>query len=1178
MSRSSKSPAKLRGRVERVFFAGPKFSAGKLTTFDGDTVSFAGNLFAQEGAQVQLEGRWTTDPKYGKQFKVDRVIHDIDLDADGLIHYLSNHPEIKGIGPAKARKIVEALGDKFENTLINDPATIAQIGQISLDKAEAFRKEWVKSKDHNAVMTWLSSFELTHYQAKTLEEKLGANCLDVLRENPYVIAREIRGFGFKKIDKIARKMGTPKEHPGRIEAGIEYCLMEALGNGHCWLEYEDLVDQSNLLLVMDALDSRERIEKALDRMIDQNRFSCVSGEGRFLVAFSYIYEKEKDLEARFTQAARTNPHFSSGQKGIKLLEKYQDQLNEEQFEAAKMALQHSISLISGGAGSGKSYTIAIINSICEAFNLNVVLSAPTGKAAKRLEEVSGKAGVTVHRLLGYDGKGFSRDASNPIDADILVVDEFSMVDVPLCWQLFEAIDFSRTSLILVGDHNQLPPVGPGNVLRDLIQNTAIPMVILKKVVRQAGVLKENCTAILKGDVKKSSEQTLDGRREWYLVDQFTEAEHAATFIQELFADRLEKLGFDLIKDVQVLTPTHNGLLGTKSLNIILQRLIQKKLWEVDVDPIPVGRRPKFYLHDKVIQTRNNYDLGVMNGAIGQVVGVHVNGTLQVDFDGIAVEIEKSSPNMGDLQLGYALTFHKCVSADTLISTSNGLIPIEAIHSISKLKNDSHCLLPVATHVSTGSIVNVSDEGEKICKQITTQRGYNLTAAFGHKVFVARKDGFKWVAVESLNHDDVVVLRRDSLKEFDSLREIEITIAGRKVGLDSDLAWLLGILIGDGNLTDSVDYRVEMQKSADELMLQYISVAQKYLGVKLSVRSAIEGVRYSAYFHNKEIREDLVRLGLYYSKASEKTVPWTILQSPAFVQRAFLRGLFDTDGGVNGVGIHFTTSSVTLAQEVHQLLLANGIVSTMTQLQKPQPSLNHSGAWRILITGAFEIRNFANKIGFFHSQKDFKLAVFDHCLPETKFKSNCGHIPFGIELIKELRTELIARGGRNYPEAREISTLLSRIISGRSKLNTYHIEWLVSKILDIKSLGKSGEMLWEIHSRGYHFEPITNIADTKNHVFDFLVPGDHSYIGNGFVNHNCQGSEFPCAIVLIHKSHSFMHHRNLFYTGVTRAKKTAIVLGDRWGIRNCASKCQVDERHTFLSGWLANARSSMLEVL
>lgn len=658
MSSKRKSPARLRGRIEKVFYAGPKFSAGKLRNHEGDVVSFAGNLYAQEQQDVILEGQWTTDPKYGKQFKVDCVVHDIALDTEGLIHYLGNHPEIKGIGPAKARKIVETLGSDFEQTLVEDPAKVAAIGQISLEKAQAFRQEWLKSRKSNAMMAWLSSFELTHYQAKTLEEKFGPSCMDILQDNPYLIAREVRGFGFKKIDKIARKMGTPKDHPGRLESGIEFCLSEALNNGHCWMEYEELVDQSNLLLVMDSLDSRERIEKALDSLIDNGRFSCSSGHGRILVAFKHIHEQEKELAERFNRASQPNPHFKDAQESQALVERCCQKLNEEQLAAVQMVLANSVSMISGGAGSGKSYTVSTINAICESKDLEIILSAPTGKAAKRLEEISGREGVTVHRLLGYDGKTFARNAENTIEADVLVVDEFSMVDVSLCWSLFQAIDFSKTALVLVGDHNQLPPVGPGNVLRDLIQSRVVPMVILNKVVRQAGVLKENCTAILTGDVRKSSEVTLAGRREWYLVDQFTEAANATAFLDELFQNRLELLGFDIVKDVQFLTPTHIGPLGTKALNLQLQKLVQKKLWGVDVEPVPEGRRPKFYPHDKVIQTRNNYDIGVMNGAIGHVMEQRTNGALVINFDGMAVEIEKGSPNVGDIQLAYALTVHK----------------------------------------------------------------------------------------------------------------------------------------------------------------------------------------------------------------------------------------------------------------------------------------------------------------------------------------------------------------------------------------------------------------------------------------------------------------------------------------------------------------------------------------
>ena len=411
MPRKSNSPAKLRGRIERVYYAGPKFSAGRLLTSTGDEIQFAGNLFARENQPVVLVGTWATHPKYGRQFKVDAMEHDLDLNPEGLIHYLANHPDIKGIGPVKARLIVEEFGDSFEETLIESPELIASKARISLEAVGCLRNEWVKNRSVNTVLAWLSAFGLTHHQVTTLVDKLGGS-------------------------------------------------------------------------------------------------------------------------------------------------------------------------------------------------------------------------------------------------------------------------------VIVGDHNQLPPVGPGNILRDLIHSNAIPSVILDKVVRQAGVLKENSTAILKGEVRKTSEVSTQGCRDWYLADQFTDPGAARNFLLDLFGKRLDALGFDLIKDVQVLTPTHKGPLGTKSLNEDLQRLIQKRLWNVSVPETQPGRRSPFLKHDKVIQTRNNYELNVMNGAIGHVVDVLQGGTLLIDFDGMAVEIEKGSSNLQDIQLAYALTIHKTQGSEF----SCAVVVIHKTHSFMHHRN------------------------------------------------------------------------------------------------------------------------------------------------------------------------------------------------------------------------------------------------------------------------------------------------------------------------------------------------------------------------------------------------------------------------------------------------------------------------------------------------------------
>ena len=288
-----------------------------------------------------------------------------------------------------------------------------------------------------------------------------------------------------------------------------------------------------------------------------------------------------------------------------------------------------------------------------------MLAAPTGKAAKRLEQVVGHEASTIHRLLGFNGNTYSRDALNPIEADILVIDEVSMVDVPLAWRLFQAVDREKTAVVLVGDHNQLPPVGPGNLLRDLVKSRAIPTTVLTRIIRQAGVLKENSTAILSGEVRPTAELKSGARRPWYVIDKFTDTGDVRRMLLLLFEEVLqERLGYDLVRDVQVLTPTHRGPLGTVELNTELQRLLQKKLFDFDVPDTEPGRRPHLYPGDKVIQTKNDYDLGIMNGAMGIVLGAEPNGGLTIDFDGVPVEIKGGSDALGNVQLAYATSIHK----------------------------------------------------------------------------------------------------------------------------------------------------------------------------------------------------------------------------------------------------------------------------------------------------------------------------------------------------------------------------------------------------------------------------------------------------------------------------------------------------------------------------------------
>ena len=496
----------LRGRVETLFHASPGFSAGRLKDEDDRLVTFAGKVIAAVGEQVILRGAWVNHPKYGKQFQADALTHDLDLSVDGLAYYLANNPAFVGLGPVKAKRIAQAFGKDFSRVIVDHPEAVAKAGPITIEAAQNIRAEWLRHQAINAAATELSAFGLTHHQVRSLIDKYGNDAVSIIKSDPYLIVRDIRGFGFKRVDAIARKVGVPKEFPPRVRAGILDCLDDALDQGHTWVEEADLIERANKLLVMDSLQSREIIDLELSGLIDKGALACDSYDGRFLIARADIRVMEREVEQWLRGGDKDHPCVFDL---LGVWQKVRDgelcpNLNPRQRDAVVAALTHQITVISGGAGSGKTFTVGDLTKLLDQNLIKVVLAAPTGKAAKRLEQVVGKEAFTIHRLLGFNGHEWARGPDDPIDADVVIIDETSMVDLHLAWRLLRAIDHEKTAIVFVGDHNQLPPVGPGDLLRDMIHTGIVPGVVLTDVVRQAGELKENSTAILRGAVARNS--------------------------------------------------------------------------------------------------------------------------------------------------------------------------------------------------------------------------------------------------------------------------------------------------------------------------------------------------------------------------------------------------------------------------------------------------------------------------------------------------------------------------------------------------------------------------------------------------------------------------------------------------------------------------------------------------
>lgn len=482
--------------------------------------------------------------------------------------------------------------------------------------------------------------------------------------NPWLPAQWLEWhYGIDRADRAAIALGHELACVHRTKAGIFMKLRSIERNdGHCWENWETVRKGAASELSLNSLTSDNGdnlLRKAMRELVDSDDCqherlpTSINGTNIHAIARSELAEMEKSLAKDFRQShlltRRRRKGFSN-----RLASHYG--LNEQQQNAVETALSHRISLISGVAGSGKSYVISVLHELHQRQRRRVTLCAPTGKAARRLSELTNSDAFTVHRLLGYDGYSYRRDSNDPLDTDIVIVDEVSMMDTELLYHLFEALDKRRSMITLVGDHNQLPPVGPGYPLRDLIEDDTVPRAELPEVIRQAGELKRNCTDILKGQIAETVISP-DGVPIWKIEAYLGRAKDLSERIMELFSGELESLGYDIMSDVQVLIPRKATLIGVNRMNVLLQQVLQRQQFRRNID-LQDPDNPIFFPGDKIMQTRNNYDLGqegIMNGTIGRVISVSGN-SMEVEFSGETVSIKKKL--WKDIQLAYALTVHK----------------------------------------------------------------------------------------------------------------------------------------------------------------------------------------------------------------------------------------------------------------------------------------------------------------------------------------------------------------------------------------------------------------------------------------------------------------------------------------------------------------------------------------
>jgi len=650
-------PESLNGFIERVTYHNPEngFAVLKVKVKGhGDLVSVIGSTTSvTAGEHVEASGRWVIDRQHGQQFKADELKTTHPASAEGIEKYLASGA-VRSIGPKLAAKIVSVYKERTLDIFENYADMLLHVRGIGAERLKRIRQSWHEQKEVRKIMLFLTEHGITSGRAVRIYRTYGHEAIAKIKENPYQLADDIRGIGFKTADELAAKLGIDRNSPYRARAAVQYTLQDLASQGHCGNPEPGLVKHAITLVEIE----QKIIEDAVQFVVQDGSVIRESVEGEPWLYLASLYRAEVGLAQSVHRIASATPHPLPRIDVEKALawvgQRLGIQLAAAQQEAIRQACQHKMVVITGGPGVGKTTLVRSILEIFSAKELKCVLAAPTGRAAKRLAETTGRTAKTVHRLLEFDPANgeFKRNQDRPLTGDLFVLDETSMVDVVLGHQVLRAIP-SEACVILVGDVDQLPSVGPGSVLADLIVSNVVPVVRLTEIFRQASESRIITAAYAINNGQMPNLSASEELTDFYFVES-NEPEAIQDMVVRLVKERIPtRFGVDLKSDIQVLTPMNRSLLGTRNLNQVLQEAINPSKGDTEIQRFGWT----FRIGDRVIQTENNYDRDVFNGDLGIVENINrIEQTMTVIFEGRPVEYDFG--DLDELSLAYVLSIHK----------------------------------------------------------------------------------------------------------------------------------------------------------------------------------------------------------------------------------------------------------------------------------------------------------------------------------------------------------------------------------------------------------------------------------------------------------------------------------------------------------------------------------------